>query len=67
MDFYSQHLPLDQQTKKQDCLSMIHFGMTSTYLTFLDQYYEYDGGQEARTLMRKPSQLVDMNLPGSQI
>ena len=46
VEFYSQHLPPDQQIKIQDCLAMTRFGMTSTYLTFLDQYYEYDGDQD---------------------
>ena len=46
VNFYSQHLPQDLQLKIKDCLAMILFGMTSTYLTFLDQCCEYDGGQD---------------------
>jgi GIY-YIG catalytic domain len=41
--FFSENLQEDDQIKIEECLDMIKFGMSSTLLTFVDKYYEYDG------------------------
>ncbi len=41
--YFSRHLTDDNKEIIEDCLEMIKFGMSSTLLTFIDKYYEYDG------------------------
>jgi GIY-YIG catalytic domain len=44
--FFSKDLNDEDQMKIEDCLDMIKFGMSSTLLTFVDKYFEYDGDSE---------------------
>ena len=43
---YSKHLEIGERIKIEECLKLIKFGMSSTYLVFQDHYYEYDGDQK---------------------
>jgi hypothetical protein len=46
IDYFSAKLPQQDRIKIDMCLDMIKFGMSSTYIRFQDQYYEYDGAQD---------------------
>ena len=42
--FYSNHLPRKTQSKINECIIMIKFGMESCLITFDGKYYKYKGG-----------------------
>jgi hypothetical protein len=44
--FFSKNLSEEDQMKIEECLDMIKFGMSSTLLTIVDKYYEYDGDKD---------------------
>jgi hypothetical protein len=44
--YFAKNLPKDDQDKIEQYLEMVKFGMSSTLLTFVDQYYEYDGDED---------------------
>ena len=50
--YFSKDLSEENIIKIEDCLDMIKFGMGHTLLTFVDKYYEYDGGT-VKTLKRR--------------
>jgi hypothetical protein len=48
INFFSSSLGEKEKEKIKVCLKMIAFRMGNTLLTFVDQYYEYDGECDIR-------------------
>ena len=48
LHFFSKGVSKEEKVKIKHCLDMIKFGMSSTLITFIDKYYEYDGHKEVK-------------------
>ena len=44
VSFFSKNLKRDQLKTIKECLKMIEFGMSTTFIQFQDQYWLYGGG-----------------------
>ena len=47
VNYFAKNLSKEDKNKIEQCLEMVKFGMSSTLLTFVDQYYEYDGEEDS--------------------